>query len=146
LIYSETPTDFEFGKATQLREGSAVTIIANGMLVGAALVAHERLLGEGIETRVLDMATVKPLDREAVVRAAAETGGIVTAEEHLIHGGLGAAVAQVVASASPVPMEFVGLDDRYAESGDAADLLVKYGLTADQIVAAARRVVERRHS
>jgi transketolase len=144
LIYAETPAEFEFGKATQVRAGSDVTIIANGMLVGAALVAHERLLGEGIEARVLDMATVKPLDREAVVRAATETGAIVTAEEHLLHGGLGAAVAQAVASAHPVPMEFVGLDDCYAESGTAADLLIKYGLTADEIVAAVRRVVERR--
>jgi transketolase len=144
LIYSATPTDFEFGKAAVVREGSDATIIANGMLVGAALVAHERLRGEGIEARVLDMATVKPIDRGAIERAAVETGGIVTAEEHLLHGGLGASVAQVVASTHPVPMEFVGLDDRYAESGDAADLLVKYGLTAEQIVAGVRRVVERR--
>lgn len=144
LIYSATPTDFEFGKAAVVREGSDATIIANGMLVGAALVAHERLRGEGIEARVLDMATVKPIDRGAIERAAVETGGIVTAEEHLLQGGLGANVAQVVASTHPVPMEFVGLDDRYAESGDAADLLVKYGLTAEQIVAGVRRVVERR--
>lgn len=144
LIYSAIPTDFAFGKAAVVREGSDVTIIANGMLVGAALVAHERLRAEGIEARVLDMATVKPLDRDAVERAAIETGGIVTAEEHLLYGGLGSSVAQVVAATHPVPMEFVGLDDRYAESGDAADLLVKYGLTADQIVAGVRRVVERR--
>jgi transketolase len=144
LIYSAPPADFEFGRAAVVREGSDVTIVANGMLVGAALVAHERLLGEGISARVLDMATVKPLDREAVIRAAVETGGIVTAEEHLLHGGLGSAVAQVVSASHPVPMEFVGLDDRYAESGPAADLLVKYGLTADQIVAGVRRVVERR--
>jgi transketolase len=144
LIYSAPLADFEFGRAAVVREGSDVTIVANGMLVGAALVAHERLLGEGISARVLDMATVKPLDREAVIRAAVETGGIVTAEEHLLHGGLGSAVAQVVSASHPVPMEFVGLDDRYAESGPAADLLVKYGLTADQIVAGVRRVVERR--
>lgn len=144
LIYSSTPTDFAFGKATVVREGSDVTIVANGMLVGAALIAHERLRGEGISARVLDMATVKPIDREAIERAAVETGGIVTAEEHLLHGGLGSSVAQVVAATHPVPMEFVGLDDRYAESGDAAELLVKYGLTADQIVAGVRRVIERR--
>jgi transketolase len=90
------------------------------------------------------MATVKPLDAEAVRRAAVETGGIVTAEEHLVHGGLGSVVAQTVAAAQPVPMEFVGLEDRYAESGDAAELMIKYGLTADEIVAAVRRVIERR--
>jgi transketolase len=144
LVYSSTPTDFAFGKAAVVREGSDVTIVANGMLVGAAVVAHERLRDEGISARVLDMATVKPIDREAIERAAVETGGIVTAEEHLLHGGLGSSVAQVVATTHPVPMEFVGLDDRYAESGDAAELLVKYGLTAEQIVAGARRVVERR--
>lgn len=144
LIYDATPGDFEFGKAHLVRDGADLTIMANGLMVGAALVAHERLRAEGIEARVLDMATVKPLDRDAVKRAAQETGAIVTAEEHLLHGGLGASVAQVVGATHPVPMEFVGLDDRYAESGAAEDLLIKYGLTADQIVAAARRVVERR--
>lgn len=146
LIYGETPTDFEFGKATLLREGTDLTIIANGMLVGAALVAHERLKAAGIEARVLDMATVKPLDEEAIRRAAAETGAIITAEEHLLHGGLGSAIAQVVATSHPVPMEFVGLNDTYAESGDAGELLVKYGLTAKEIVEAAERVIERRGS
>lgn len=146
LIYDATPKDFEFGKAQLVRDGGDLTIIANGLLVGAAIIAHERLRGEGIEARVLDMATVKPIDRAAVERAAVETGAIVTAEEHLLHGGLGASVAQVVGATHPVPLEFVGLDDTYAESGPAADLLVKYGLTADQIVAAARRAVERRRS
>jgi transketolase len=127
-----------------VREGTDATIVANGLMVGAAIVAHERLKGEGVNVRVLDMATVKPLDEEAVRRAAMETGAIVTAEEHLIHGGLGARVAQAVATSHPVPMEFIGLHDTYAESGDAAQLLEKYGLTADSIVAAVRRVVERR--
>jgi transketolase len=144
LIYTETPRDFEFGKAALLREGSDITIIANGLLVGAAIVAHERLRSEGIEARVLDMATVKPLDEEAIRRAAVETGGIVTAEEHLVHGGLGSSVAQAVATSHPVPMEFIGIEDRYAESGDAADLMIKYGLTAEQIVTAVRRVIARR--
>jgi transketolase len=90
------------------------------------------------------MATVKPLDEDEVRLAGAETGGIVVAEEHLIHGGLGARVAQAAARLQPVPMEFVGLDDTYAESGDPEALLRKYGLTADDIVAAARRLVERR--
>jgi transketolase len=144
LIYDGTPADFQFGRATQLRDGTDLTIIANGLMVAAALVAAETLAGEGIQARVLDMATVKPLDEEAVRNAAAETGAIVTAEEHLIHGGLGACVAQAVCRTHPVPMEFVGLDDTYAESGDPAALMEKYGLTALQVTEAARRVVERR--
>ncbi len=146
VIYDGVPSDFEFGKATLVREGRDATIIANGLMVGAAVVAHERLRREGIEVRVLDMATVKPLDEEAIRRAAEETGAIVTAEEHLIHGGLGARVAQVVCRTRPVPMEFVGLDDTYAESGDPGALLRKYGLTADHISAAVRRALERRSS
>jgi transketolase len=90
------------------------------------------------------MATVKPLDEEEVRRAAAETGGIVVAEEHLIHGGLGARVAQVVCRTNPAPVEFVGLDDTYAESGDPAALLVKYGLTSREVESAVHRIIERR--
>jgi len=144
LVYDRTPEDFVLGRAAQVRDGTDATIIANGMLVGAAMVASDRFLREGINVRVLDMATVKPLDEEAVERAARETGAIVTAEEHLIHGGLGARVAQAVCRSHPVPMDFVGLDDTYAESGDAADLMVKYGLTADRVVAAVRGVLSRR--
>ena len=144
LVYESVPQDFEFGRAAVIREGTDATIIANGLMVGAAIVAPERLRQEGIHVRVLDMATVKPLDEEAVQRAAEETGAIVTAEEHLVHGGLGARVAQAVCRTRPVPMEFVGLDDTYAESGDPAALLEKYGLTADDIVAAVRRVTGRR--
>jgi transketolase len=140
LVYAAEPTDFAFGKATRLREGSDLTIIANGLLVGAALVAHERLLEEGITARVVDMPTVKPLDDDEVLAAGRETGGIVVAEEHLLHGGLGACVAQAVCRLHPTRVEFVGLHDTYAESGDPEALLRKYGLTSDDIVAAARRV------
>jgi transketolase len=143
LVYQGTPP-FEFGRATRLREGGDLTLIANGLMVAAALVAHERLAADGIAARVVDMATVKPLDEEEVRLAGAETGGIVVAEEHLLHGGLGARVAQAAARLHPVPMEFVGLDDTYAESGDPEALMRKYGLTADDVVAAARRLVERR--
>jgi transketolase len=144
LVYDATPTDFAFGRAHRLREGSDLTIVANGLMVAAALVAAERLEKSGVSARVVDMATVKPLDDEEIRSAAAETGAIVAAEEHLIHGGLGARVAQVVCRTQPVPMEFVGLDDTYAESGDPAALLEKYGLTAGDIEVAARRVLERR--
>lgn len=146
LIYEREPQDFVFGRAATVREGMDVTVIANGLMVGAAVVAHEQLRHEGIHVRVIDMATVKPLDEEAVIKAAVETGGIVTAEEHLLHGGLGARVAQVVAERHPVPMEFVGLADGYAESGDPEALMRKYGLTSEQVVLAVRRLLGRRGS
>lgn len=145
LVYNEEPASFAFGKASRVREGTDVTVIANGLMVAAALVAHEQLAGEGISVRVVDMATVKPLDEAEVRAAAQETGALVAAEEHLIHGGLGARVAQAVVQSSPVPMEFVGLDDTYAESGDPEALMKKYGLTADQVVAAIRRVLSRKN-
>jgi transketolase len=144
LIYDKTPESFAFGRADQIRDGNDLTIIANGMMVGAAIVAADMLAKDGITARVINMATIKPLDEEAVRRAAEETGAIVTAEEHLIHGGLGSVVAQAAARLSPCPIEFVGLNDRYAESGDPEALLRKYGLTFKEIVAAARRVVARR--
>ena len=143
LVYRETPTDFRFGQGTVVREGSDLTIIANGLLVAAALVAAQRLEAEGVQARVIDMATVKPLDEALVHAAAAETGAIVVAEEHLLHGGLGSVVAQAVARLHPCPIEFVGLNDTYAESGDPEALMRKYGLTAAEVEAAARRVLER---
>ena len=135
---------FEIGKAVQVVEGSDVTIIANGLLVAEAIRAAESLEGEGISARVLDMHTIKPLDREAIRRAAAETGAIVTAEEHLLDGGMGVRVAQVVAEVQPCPMEFVGIQDTYAESGAPQELLEKYGLVARDIVAAVRKVLARK--
>jgi transketolase len=143
LVHDREP-DFVFGRATRLREGRDVTIIANGLMVGAALLAHDRLAAEGVSVRVVNMATVKPLDVAEVESAARETGAIVTVEEHLIHGGLGSVVAQAAATRHPAPMEFVGLDDTYAESGEPAALLRKYGLTAEDVVAATRRVLERK--
>ena len=128
------------GKANTLREGKDVTIIACGLMVGAALEAAQELSNAGVSARVLDMHTIKPLDEEAVERAARQTQGIVTAEEHLIEGGLGAAVARAVAVRHPAPMAFVGLN-RYAESGEPQELLTKYGLMPADIVKAARRVL-----
>jgi transketolase len=144
LVYKATPTDFAFGKGKRVREGADLTIIANGLMVAASMVAARSLAEDGIEARVVDMATVKPLDEAEVRAAALETGAIVTAEEHLIHGGLGARVAQVVCRAHPVPMEFVGLNDTYAESGEPSAVMEKYRLTADEVATACRRVVERR--
>ncbi len=143
LVFSEEP-DFAFGQATRVREGSDVTVIANGLMVAAGVVAHEKLREQGVSVRVVDMATVKPLDDAEVAAAARDTGAIVVAEEHLIHGGLGARVAQSVVRQEPVPMEFVGLDDQYAESGDPEALMKKYGLTANEVMAAVQRVLQRK--
>jgi transketolase len=135
---------FEIGKSIELAAGSDVTIIANGLLVAQALLAAESLELEGISTRVVDMHTVKPIDREAIGKAASETGAIVVAEEHLVDGGLGVRVAQVVAETHPCPMEFVGIHDRYAESGQPDELMEKYGLVASDVAAAARKAAARR--
>lgn len=136
--------DFELGKAITLRNGSDATIIANGLMVAGALDAAAVLSQEGLEIRVLDLHTVKPVDEAAVAAAARETGAIVVAEEHLHHGGLGSVVAQTAASVAPVPMEFVNVGDVYAESGDPDGLLTKYGLTSENIVEAVRRAVNRK--
>ncbi len=134
---------FEIGKANTVKEGKDVTIIANGLMVGIALDAAAALAKTGVQARVLDMHTIKPLDEEAIVKAATETGRIVVTEEHLMAGGLGSAVATVVARTKPVPMEFVNVGDTYAESGDPLGLLQKYGLTAEAIVAAVKKVRSR---
>jgi transketolase len=143
VIYNGDQT-FEIGKAIELVEGSDVTIIANGLMVAEAIRASDALDQEGVSARVLDMHTVKPLDREAIRRAAAETGAIVTAEEHLVDGGMGVRVAQVVAETQPCAMEFIGIRDTYAESGKPEELLDKYGLIARDVVAAVRQVLGRK--
>lgn len=135
---------FELGKAIQLQDGKDVTIIANGLMVAGAMDAAKMLAEKGLSVRVLDMHTIKPLDVAAIAKAAKETGAIVVAEEHLHHGGLGAVVAQAVVSSQPVPMEFVDVGDRYAESGDPQGLLDKYGLTAANVAAAAQKAVSRK--
>ena len=135
---------FEIGKAIQLTDGGDVTIIASGLLVAQALLAADVLDGEGIAVRVVDMHTAKPLDRQAIARAATETKAIVVAEEHLVDTGLGVRVAQVVAETRPCVMEFVGINDTYAESGQPDELMDKYGLVARDIAAAVRKVVARK--
>jgi transketolase len=143
IVYN-SDQKFEIGKAIQVVEGSDVAIIANGLLVAQAILASEVLENEGISARVIDMHTVKPIDREAIRRAAAETGAIVVAEEHLVDAGLGVRVAQVVAETAPCPMEFVGIHDTYAESGQPDELLDKYGLLARDVAAAVRKVIARK--
>jgi transketolase len=143
MIYS-ADQKFEIGKAIEVVEGRDVTIIASGLLVAQAILAAEALEAEGISARVIDMHTAKPLDRDAIGRAAAETRAIVVAEEHLVDGGLGVKVAQVVAETHPCAMEFIGIHDRYAESGQPEELLDKYGLMARDVAAAARKVLARK--
>jgi len=143
VVHDES-VHFEFGRSIQLRDGHALTIVANGLLVAQALIAADALSKHGIEARVLDMHTVKPLDAAALERASHETGAFVVAEEHMHHGGLGSAVAQALVAGTPAPLEYVNLGDRYAESGKPDDLLEKYGMTAENIVSAAERVLARK--
>ena len=143
LIYPTTET-FSIGRAKNVREGTDVTILAIGLLVWEALEAADICAKKGISVRVLDMPTVKPLDEGAILTAAQQTGAIITAEEHLLDGGFGSRVAQVVTQHHPVPMEFIGLKDTYAESGTPAQLFDKYGLTARHIVHAVDRVLKKK--
>jgi len=136
---------FTLGKAVTMRQGKDATIIAMGIMVAKALQASDILAKQGIDCRVINMHTLKPLDEEAIVRAASETHAIVVAEEHLAHGGLGSRVAQVVAREKPVPMFFVNLKDSYALSGKADELLQRYGLTAKDVEEAVRSVVLRKN-
>jgi transketolase len=145
VIYS-ADQQFIIGKAIELTGGSGVTLIATGLMVAEAIRAAEILEGEGISARVIDIHTIKPLDRGAIARAALETGAIVVAEEHLVDSGLGVRVAQVVAESHPAAMEFVGIQNTYAESGTPDELLDKYGLRAANIAAAARRAIARKDS
>jgi transketolase len=142
IIYS-ADQKFEIGKAAEVAEGKDVAIITNGLLVAQALLAADALDSEGISARVVDMHTVKPLDRDAI-RKAAETGAIVVAEEHLVDCGLGVRVAQVVAETHPCVMEFVGIHNTYAESGEPMQLLEKYGLMSHSIVDAVKKVLARK--
>ena len=141
-----SPEEYTFtpGKSTQLIDGSDVTIIACGALVGPAVEASKALQNNGISARVINMASIKPIDVDAIVKAASETGAIVTAEEHNILGGLGSAVAEVIVAHKPVPVEFVGVQDTFGESGTPTELMIKYGLTTDDIVNAVNRVVARK--
>lgn len=143
VIYSGGPR-FQVGKADMLRDGTDLTLVACGLLVERSLRAAEALDREGISARVLNMSTIRPLDVDALEAAARDTGAIVVAEEHLVHSGLGALCAQALATRRPVPMEFVGVMDRYGESGTWSEVLEIMGLTADGVASAARRVLARK--
>ena len=132
---------FEVGKSVELREGNDVTIIATGLMVSEALEAYELLKKDGINARIIDMHTIKPLDNEAVIRAARETGAIVTAEEHSVIGGLGGAVSELLGEEYPVPVVKLGVYDTFGHSGPAPKLLDEFGLRASNIAEKAKKAV-----
>lgn len=143
-IVTEEDTPFEIGKGYVLRDGKDVSIIANGPMVFEALKASEELQKEGIEVRVINLHTVKPIDENIIIKAAYDTGAIVTAEEHQIIGGMGSAVAEVIVKKQPVPIEMVGIHDSFGESGTPDELMKKYGLTYLDIIKATKSVMERK--
>lgn len=141
VFHDEATFKFEIGKGEQLTEGSDVAIIATGLEVNEALIAAEQLKNEGIQARVINLCTIKPLDEELVVKAAKECGAVVTCEEHSILGGLGEAVAAVLGEQCPIPMRRVGVKDVFGHSGPAWELLEQFGLRSDAIIAAVKELV-----
>jgi transketolase len=150
LCRNEVPVffdgDYEFclGKGNVIREGRDVTLVVTGILLQRVLDAADLLARFGINCRVIQIHTLKPIDQDLIIKASQQTGALVTVEEHNIIGGLGSAVAEVLGSALPAPLERVGIPDKYAESGDYDDLLDKYGMSVDHIVDAAKKVLERK--
>jgi transketolase len=143
IVYPEG-YHFTLGKAVTLRQGTDATVMATGIMVAKALEAADILARQNIDCRVINMHTLKPLDEAAIIKAASETGAIVVAEEHLAQGGLGSRVAQAVAREKPVPMKFVNLDDKYASSGKAEELLQRYGLTARDIEESVKSIIKKK--
>ena len=141
-----TPADqkFEIGKGIMLNEGTDVTIIATGHLVWEAILAGEKLAEQGINAEIINIHTIKPLDEKMVIASAKKTGAVVTAEEHQTIGGLGATVSQCLAKNHAVPMDFVAVDDSFGESGTPAQLMTKYGLDADNIIAKVKSVMAKK--
>lgn len=141
-LYNESSYSFELGKGITLSDGRDVTIIATGMMVHAAMEAANLLLKDGVTARVIDIHTIKPLDTELVIKAARETGAIVTAEEHSVIGGLGGAVSEVLAENYPVPVLRVGIQDKFGKSGKPDQLMEMYGLTASDIAKKAKIAID----
>ncbi len=142
-----TPADqqFEIGKALKLVEGNDVTIFATGHLVWEALLAADTLAEAGIHAEVIDIHTIKPLDKEAVIESAKKTHAVVTAEEHLIAGGLGELISGVLSNNYPCPIEFIAVNDKFGQSGKPSELMKAYGLTSENIVIAAKKVISRKN-
>ena len=143
-VITEENSSFEIGKANIFKDGKDVTIIACGHEVYESLVAHDILKKEKIDARVINLHTIKPIDKNVIIKAAKETGAIVTAEEHTVLGGMGSAVSEILAREFPVPIEFVGVKDRFGESGAPAELFKLFELTAEDIAKAAKKAVKRK--
>jgi transketolase len=143
VVFPEDCT-FAIGRGVTLKDGTDVTLVGTGLMTAMALEAAAELAARGIQARVLHMGSIKPLDEELVLKAARETGAIVTAEEHSVIGGLGGAVCEVLAEGCPVPVERVGMRDVFGQSGPAGKLLEHYGLTADKLVESAERILKRK--
>ncbi|MBY0756799.1 transketolase family protein [Clostridium sardiniense] len=141
VINDKDTYKFELGKGVTLREGNDLTIVATGIMVDAALEAAEMLAKDGVSARVINIHTIKPIDRELLVKAAKETGALVTAEEHSVIGGLGSAVSEVLTEEYPVPVLKVGVQDKFGESGKPNELLEAYGLTAENIAEKAKKAI-----
>ncbi len=143
-MFTDESTPFQIGKANTLIEGNDVAVISCGLQVWEAIQAAKELQKENISVRVINMHTIKPLDKEAILKAAKETGAIVTAEDHQIHAGLGSAVAEYLSQAWPTAQEFVAVNDTFGESGKGEELMKKYGIYRDDIVKAVRKVLKRK--
>ena len=143
-IFIKPDADFQIGKADVIIDGSDVTIIACGHLVWKSIEAAKELAEQGISAEVINMHTIKPFDTQAVLRSIAKTKCVVSAEEHMINGGLGDSVAQTLSQNMPVPQEYVGVNDTFGESGTPTELMTKYGIDTPNVVAAALKVVQRK--
>ncbi len=143
-IFISEDTPFQIGKALMLNEGKDVTILATGHLVWEAIQTGEMLAEKGIDAEIINIHTIKPLDNEAILKSIAKTGCVVTCEEHQYNGGLGDSVAQLLALNNPKPIEYIGIDDKFGESGKPEDLMVKYGLKSQNIVHAVEKVIKRK--
>jgi len=143
-IFTDPDQKFEIGKAWMVNEGKDVSIVATGHMVWEAIQAGEKLVEMGIDAEIINIHTIKPLDEEAILKSVRKTGCVVTAEEHNRLGGLGDSVAQVLARNYPAPQEYIAVNDSFGESGKPADLMVKYGLTAEDIIAAVQKVIKRK--
>ncbi len=141
VIFDENTYKFEIGKGVTVSEGTDVTIIGTGTMLSEAVVAAEQLKSEGINARVVNIHTIKPIDKDIIIKAAKETGAIVTCEEHNVIGGLGSAVAEVLVENYPVPVKMVGVQDKFGKSGKANEVMKLYGLTAENIIAKTKEVI-----
>lgn len=143
-IFTDPDQKFEIGKAWMVNEGKDVSIFATGHLVWEAIIAGEKLAEMGIDAEIINIHTIKPLDEQAVLKSVAKTGCVVTAEEHNRLGGLGDSIAQLLARTTPTPQEYIAVDDSFGESGKPAELMAKYGLDAEHIIAAVQKVMSRK--